>query len=264
MLKSSGNSTTYIKRSKYPSYCTCCIPAVELENRKKAYEHRKAMKKKRIDLDDQIQPSKRLKVDKVMEPYFVLIRMGATDDQIMDQIKHDEALQKNLADYYDIFTRRHNNMLERATIERMNIEQKEQSHVMTEAQAEYMKTFRDSLHSFTSVRETEQFLKSEAMATTIKKDWIDYNIKYNTSYKVLELLLNKIKPILDEHARKTMVMFINDAFADDVQNRSDSSNILNTSNITLNTSHDSLDVADEKSDTSSSEPNIFNQFWERK
>ena len=61
-----------------------------------------------------------------------------------------------------------------------------------------------------------------------------------------------------------LVMFINDAFADDVQNRSDSSNILNTSNITLNTSHDSLDVADEKSDTSSSEPNIFNQFWGRK
>ena len=69
------------------------------------------------------------------------------------------------------------------------------------------------------------------MATTIKKDWIDYNIRYNTSYKVLELLLNKIKPILDEHARKTMIMFIDDAFANDVHNRSDSSNILNTSKI---------------------------------
>ena len=96
MLNSSDNSTTYIKRSKYPPYCTCCIPAVELPNRKKAYEHRESMKKKRIEQDDQVQPNKRLKVDKVMEPYFVLIRMGATEDQIMDQIKHDEALQKIL------------------------------------------------------------------------------------------------------------------------------------------------------------------------
>ena len=50
----------------------------------------------------------------------------------------------------------------------------------------------------------------------------------------------------------------------EVHNNSDSSNILNTSHITLNTSHDSLDASDFSSDTSASEPNIFNKFWGRK
>ena len=50
---------------------------------------------------------------------------------------------------------------------------------MTEAQAEHMKTFKDSLSSLTSIRETKQFLKAEAKAKTIKKGWIDYHIYYN-------------------------------------------------------------------------------------
>ena len=74
------------------------------------------MKRKRIIQQDD-QATKRLKVDKVMEPYYVLIRMGAIEDQFMDQIKHDEASLKNfgdLGDYYDIFMRKHKNMVDQA------------------------------------------------------------------------------------------------------------------------------------------------------